>query len=227
MMDKSSARLGGTCSILVGLSYLAIGVTFFLLPPEQQPGSPLPPNQIFESVAAGSTLLVTYYWAFVTGSVFAIAAVPIISDLVRGANPGWVRWTSTLALVGYAVLAIEYLVLQDQVPKFAAGYLRLDESARSALAVIGPLNLTNDAWAGFGTVGLWLAVVNGLAWRGGQWPKALAAIGLTVGIGNSLVIAGFMLDNSLLILITAGLGGVILGPIWFIWMGIRLRQASG
>ena len=226
-VDRSSARLGGISSILVGVSYLAIGVTFFLLPPEQQPGSLLPTDQIYASMAAHSTLLVTYYWAFVVAGVFAVAAVPAISDRVRAANPGWVRWTSTLALIGYAVLAVEYLVLQDQVPKLAAGYLQLDESAQSALAVIGPLNLNNDAWAGFGTVGLWMAVVNWLALRGGQWPKALAVIGLVVGLGNSLVIAGFILEDPLLILITAGLGGVILGPIWFVWLGIRLRRAAG
>ena len=226
MRDRSVAKLGGICSILVGLSYLAIGATFFLLPAEQQPGSPVSFDAFFESVAGGSTVLVLYCWAFTVGGFVAIAAVPAISDLVRSANEGWIRWTSALAVIGYAVLAVEYLVLQDEVPRMAAGYIRLDESARAAIAVVGPLNLNNDGWAGFGTVGLWLAVVNWLALRGGQWPKALAVIGLIVGIGNGLVIAGFILDSPILILITAGLGGVILAPIWFIWMGVRLRQAG-
>ncbi len=226
MPDKSVAKLGGICSILTGLSYLAIGVTYFLMPEEQQPGSTASFDAFFESVAGSSTMLVLYCWAFAVNGFAAIAAVPAISGLVRSANEGWVRWTSALAAIGYAVLAVEYIVLQDEVPRMAAGYLQLDQSARAAIAVIGPLNLNNDGWAGFGTVGLWLTVVNGLALRGGQWPKPLAVLGLVIGIGNALIIAGYILDSSLLILIAAGLGAVILAPIWFIWMGVRLRQVG-
>ncbi len=226
MRDRSVAKLGGICSILTGLSYLAIGATFFLMPEEQQPGSAVSFDAFFASVAGGSTMLVLYCWAFTVNGLVAIAAVPAISELVRSANEGWVRWTSALAMMGYAVLAVEYLVLQDEIPRMATGYVQLDASARSAIAVIGTLNLNNDGWAGFGTVGLWLAVVNWLAWRGGQWPKALAAIGLIIGIGNALLIAGFVFSLPILILIAAGLGAAILAPIWFVWMGVRLRQAG-
>jgi hypothetical protein len=91
--------------------------------------------------------------------------------------------------------------------------------------VIGSLNLNNDGWA-FAPIGLWLAMVNGLAWRGGHWPKPLAAIGLIFGIGHVLTIAGFALGSADLILISAGLGAIILGPIWFIGLGVRLRRAD-
>ena len=225
MQDRSVAKLGGICSILVGVSYFAIGVTFLLMPAEQQPGSTVPADDFFKSVAQGSTMLVLYCWAFAVGGFAAVAALPAISDLVRSANEGWVRWTSTLAVIGYVVLAVEYIVLQDEVPRMAAGYLQSDASARAAIAVVGSLNLNSQGWVGFGTVGLWLAVVNWLALRGGQWPKVLAIIGLILGIGNGLVIAGFLFGSPTLILIAAGLGAIILAPIWFIWMDIRLRKA--
>src|SRR5215472_2312473 len=178
MHDKSVAKLGGICAIVVGLSYLAIGVTFFLMPGDQQPGSGVPSDDFFKSVSQGSTMLVLYCWAFAVGGFAAVAAVPAISDLVRSANEGWVRWTSTLAVIGYVVLAVEYLVLQEEVPRMAAGYLQSDASARAAIGVIGSLNLNSGGWIGFGTVGLWLTVVNWLALRRGQWPKVLAVLGL-------------------------------------------------
>jgi hypothetical protein len=196
------------------------------MPGDQQPGSGVPFDDFFKSVAQGSTMLVLYCWAFAVGGFAAVAAVPAISDLVRSANEGWIRWTSTLAVIGYVVLAVEYIVLQDEVPRMAVGYLQSDASARAAIAVVGPINLDSDGWVGFGTVGLWLTVVNWLALRGGYWPKAFAIIGLLIGIGNGLVIAGFILNSPILILVTAGIGAVILAPIWFIGMGVRLRQAA-
>lgn len=54
----------------------------------------------------------------------------------------------------------------------------------------------------------------------------MAVLGLIIGIGNALIIAGYILDSSILILIAAGLGAVILAPIWFIWMGVRLRRVG-
>jgi len=226
MRDTSVAKLGGLCSILVGLSYLAIGITFLLMPGEQQPGGTASADDFFKSVAQNSTMLVLYCWAFAVGGLAAVAAVPAISELVSSANEGWVRWTSTLAIIGYVVLAVEYLVLQDEVPRMAAGYLQSDASARAAIGVVGSLNLNSGGWIGFGTVGLWLTVVNWLALRRGQWPKVLAVLGLILGIGNGLVIAGFILGSPILILIAAGLGAIILAPIWFIWMGVRLRRAK-
>ena len=36
MIDRSTLKLGGWCAILVGISYLIAGLTFFLMPAQQQ-----------------------------------------------------------------------------------------------------------------------------------------------------------------------------------------------
>lgn len=226
MKDNSMAKLGGTCAILVGISYLVIAVAFFLLPAGQEPPVVGSEGEYFTSVAESSTAQQVEFWAFGLSSLLAIAAVMAVSDLVRSANEGLVRWTSALAIIGFAVMAAQYLLLQDHTPRLAAQYVQLDESAQAALRAMGPRVLAADGWLDFGVVGLWFLVVNWLALRGGELPKGLAYVGLAGGIAYWLVVAGNVLDIPLLITITAGLGGAILAPIWNIWTGLRLRQAD-
>ena len=224
MKDNSIAKLGGTCAILVGISYMVVGVTFFMLPAEQQPGGSA--AEFLASVAASSTVVVVQYWAFALGALLAIAVVTAVSDLVRSANEGLVRWTSTLAILGFAIVAVQFLILQDHSPQLAAGFVEADESAQAALAIMGTRGLDPDAWMGFGTVGLWFLVVNWLAMGGSQLPKGLTYVGLAAGIAYALVVAGNVLSIPVLIAVAAGLGGIVLGPIWYIWTGVVLRRTS-
>jgi hypothetical protein len=168
-----------------------------------------------------------HYWALALLGLLAIAAVMAISDLVRSANEGLIRWTSTLAIIGFAVMAVQSLLLQDHTPKLAAGYVQADPSAQAALEVMGARVLDPDAWMGFGAVGLWFLVVNWLALRVVQLPTVLAYVGLAGGIAYALVLAGTTLQQlPILTVIAAGPGGIILAPIWYIWTGLILRRMS-
>jgi hypothetical protein len=226
MKDNSVAKLGGTCAILVGVSYLVVGVTFLMLPVEQQAPSASAVAEFLESVAADSNVLQIQSWAFALGALLAIAVVTAVSDLVRSANEGLVRWTSTLAIIGFTVVALLFLITQDHLPKLAAAYVQADRSTQLALEGAGFMNIDPDSWMGFGTVGLWFLVVNWLAMSGGQLPRSLTYIGLATGIAYALVVAGNVLSSTVLISIAAGLGGGILGPIWYIWTGVILRRTS-
>ncbi|MEE9464269.1 MAG: DUF4386 family protein, partial [Candidatus Neomarinimicrobiota bacterium] len=210
MECKSMAKFGGLCAILAGIAYIVIGVTYLLQPEAQQAGVG---DEFLTSVAEGHTVLMITYWAFALASLFMIGAVMAISDRVREDYEGWVRWTSTLAIIGYAVTAAAFLLLQDHTPRLAAAYVAADESARAALAAMGPRSLDPDYWLGFGVAGLWALSVNWLAIRGGQFPKPLAYVGLLAGLAHLLVVAGGVLEVPVLIAISAGLGGIIFGPI--------------
>ncbi len=224
MNDKSVAKLGGACALLVGISYIVIGITFFLMPAEQRPGGTA--SEFLTSVESGATATLIMYWAFAVGALLALAVIPAVSDLVRSANEGWVRWTSNLAFLGFAVTAISFLLIQDHTPSLAAGFTQVDESAQSAIMYMGTRGLDPDGWMGFGMVGLWVIVVNWLGMRGGQLPKVLTYIGLAVGIAYALVVAGYVLSIPILIAVAAGVGGIVLGPIWYIWIGVVLRRTA-
>jgi hypothetical protein len=226
MKEKTLSKFGGTCSILVGVSYVLITITYLLLPAGQKVGAP--PAQYFPSFARNPTLAVLLYWELALGALFAIGAVKAISELVRQENEGWVNWTSNLAYLGFAVTAINFLRGLAIVPERAAAYMVGDASTKAVIAAIGTgvVDLDPKAWFRFGVTGLWILVVNLLALRGGKLPKTLAYVGIAVAILYWFVVASYVLRIEMLTAIAAGLGGIIAGPVWYIWMGLILRRAG-
>ncbi len=226
MKDNTLAKLGGISSILLGISYIVIGITYVLLPPEQQ-NLAASPGKFLASFAQNPTPLTILDWVFALGALLGIAAVLAISESVRSANQGWVRWTSNLAIIGFAVTALDFFRFLALNPDRAAAYVKGDAAVKAALTVPGAITeLDPQGWLEFGAVGLWILVVSLLALRGGTWPKPLAYVGIGFAIGYWLVVAGAVLQIQLLTAIAAGVGAVILGPIWYIWLGLRLRNAS-
>lgn len=224
MKDKTLARLGGTCSILVGISYVVIGITEVLLPADQM--SSAGRDKFLMSFAQNPSLLQVQYWALALGALLAIAVVLAVSEAVRSANEGWVRWTSNLAILGFAVTAIDFFRTLALEPLNAAAYVQGDAAIRAALTVpSSTVALDPQGWLGFGVVGLWLLVVNLLALRSGTWPKILSYVGIATAIAYFLVVVSLTLGLATMLQIVAGVGGVILAPIWFIWMGLNLRRA--
>ena len=66
-------------------------------------------------------------------ALFGLGLVPALTQLVREANEGLVRWIGTIATVGYAVTAASYFFALGRLPKVAAAYVAGDESTKAAL----------------------------------------------------------------------------------------------
>jgi hypothetical protein len=220
MKSDSMFKLGSVASFLTALfllTYLLGGA----LRPAAQNGSDI--NAYLLSLAENSTLTMILFWSGVLYGLFAIAVVMSTSDLVRNANEGLVRWTSTLTIIGYAVAVIWYFALQQANPALAAGYAQADETTRAAVALIGPLSLDPQFWMSYGLTGLWFIVLNWLANRSDQLPRILAYLGIVAGIASWLVVAGSFLGNG-------GLetAGFVLSSftliIWYVWTGSVLRR---
>ena len=229
MKENSFSKLGGNCSILVGVLYVLIGISYLLLPAAQKGASLIDPVQFFPSYAQEHTIMNFLYWEFVLCAVFAIGAVFAISKIVHSINESWVRWTSNLAFLGFSVMVISYLRGFYIIPKISAAFEAGDASTRAAIVapgVAGWNNLDPQGWLMFGCVGLWLLVISLLVLRSDKLPKGLAYIGIVGAIANWLVVVGQVAQIEKLISIAAGLGGVIAGPIWFIWMGMILRRPN-
>jgi len=226
MENKSLGKLGGICSIFLGISYILVGITYFFRPAEQKPG--VDAAQYLLSMAENQTPALLNFWFFAIGALFAIAAVAAISELVRSQNEGWVRWMSTLAYIGFAVTIIGYLQTISLIPGRADAYVAGDASTRAAIAALSgsSLSLDPNGWIRYGLPGLWIFVVGILALRGDIVPKILAYLGIIGAICYWLIVAGYLFHVEVLVAISAGLGGVICGPIFFIWMGLILRRES-
>jgi hypothetical protein len=224
MKNKSLNQLGGICAILVGISYVVVGITHLLIPAEQKTGAD--PAVFLTSFAQSPTMAILEWWALALGAVLALAVVPAISEKVRSANEGWVRWTGTLATVGFAFTALQYFRYLAIYPTRAATYMAADTATKAAMAANQPIvSLDPQGWLTYGAVGLWFLVVNLLALRNNLWPRLLAYMGIIAAILYWFVVAGFVLQTEILIAIAAA-GAVIIGPIWYIWAGLMLRRAS-
>ena len=224
MEGKKLLKLGGICSILVGISYLVVGITYLLGPAEQRPGATS--ADFLTSFAQDPLMSTLMYWAFALGAVFAIAVVLAVSEMMLSASEGWVRWTSNLAVIGFAVTALDYFRFLALYPAMAATYAAGDAVIKTATeASQFALSLDPHGWLMFGAVGLWFLVVNLLAINENSWPKILAYVGIAGGIAYLLVVAGYVLQIYTLNLIAA-VGAIIIGPIWYIWTGLRLQQEA-
>ena len=220
MKNNSMFKLGSLASFLSALFLLAYLIGGALRP-EAQNSADI--NAYLLSLADNSTFTMLLFWSGAFYGLFAIAVVMSTSDLVRKANEGLVRWTSTVAIIGYAVAMIWYFALQQANPTLAAGYAQADETTRAAVALIGPFSLDPQFWMSYGLTGLWFIVMNWLANRSDKLPRFLTYLGMIAGIASWLVVAGSSLGN-------AGLetAGFVLSSIsliiWYVWTGSVLRQ---
>ena len=226
MEEKSVSRLGGICSIIVGILYVLIGVTFLLVPAEQQGGTAIEDLVKFlPSFHQNPTAMTLLYWEFGLGAILAIAAVPAISGLVRGVNEGWTRWTSNLAFFGFAVVAIYYFQMLAIAPSRAAAFVAGDASTKAALAV--PMGVDPQFVLRYGVIGFWMFVVNILALKGKKLPWILAVVGIIAAVLYWLLGFNDLLGvASTLRPIIAVAGGMIAAPIWYIWVGVKLQRTT-
>jgi uncharacterized protein DUF4386 len=224
MKDNSLSKLGGACSILLGILYLVIGLTYLLLPADQKQTSAV--DKFLPSFAENPTTQIIQFWAFALSGLLAKAVVLAVSERVRSENEGWVRWTSNMATLGFAVVAINNFRNLGFQSGLAKAYVEGDAVTKAAIKVSGPFSLDPQGWLSFGAVGLWVLVVSLLALRAGIWPRLLTYVGIATTVAYWLVVAGFVSNQETLFTIAAALGGIILAPIWYIWAGLSLRRAS-
>ncbi len=224
MKTNSLSKLGGNCSILLGILYLLIGITYLLLPADQKQTSAV--DKFLPSFAENPTTQIIQFWGFALSGLVAIAVVLAVSESVRSENEGWVRWTSNLAILGFSVVAINNFRNIAFQPGLARAYVEGDAVTKTVIELSGPFSLDPQGWLGFGAVGLWVFVVSLLALRAGSWPKLLAYVGIATAVAYWLIVVGFVFNQEMLFTIGAALGGIILAPIWYIWVGLRSRQAD-
>jgi len=223
MKDNTREKVGGLCSILLGVSYVLVGALYLVLPVDQRSA----PTDLafYTSVLQSPGLLRIYYLMFALGAVLGLGVVPAISERMQSVHEGWVRWTANLAFLGFAVTAIDFFKVWAIQVYRAEIFVNGDASTQAAISATSD-GLDPQGWLSFGMVGAWVLAVSLLALRENLWPKSLSYAGIALASIYWLIVVGFVFGIDILLSIAAALGGVVLAPIWYIWAGFRLRQAE-
>jgi hypothetical protein len=224
MADRSLTKMGGTCAILAGALLPVSAIAFLLMPLAQQTWAD--PAAYLESFAELPTYAMIEYSANAIGAILALAVVIAIPHILRPVHEGWLRWATAIAMLGYSVIAVQYLREIALIPAMAERYMTGDGATRAATA--GSLYLVlldPHGWITYGAIGTWLLIINALALQAKRWPRLLSVVGVGGGIAYWLIVAGTVLRLEVLATIAAA-AGVILAPIVLIWIGLRLRRSG-
>jgi hypothetical protein len=219
-------RLTGIFSIAAALSYWMIGGTHFLMPKAQIHFATGIKADFFKSLASESTAFQVHYWIFAVSSLFGIGVVLGLRNLLSSKPSLWRRLTEVFALIGLGVMAIDFVIMQNYAIRLARGWPSLDAIVQATISAIGLPRLDPEGLFGFGLVGLWLGTVNFTLFKASLVPRWLAVFGLLGAFVYELVFIGTVFHVALLIDLAAGVGSMLIGPIWFIWLGIRLIRES-
>ena len=219
--------VGAWASVTLGLTYVLVG-TGYLMQPELQKSGTI--DEALGSLAIDPLGYKILNWSLAVGGVAALAAVPWICSRLTDDKSGWIAWARNLGLVGFAVAAVNGFRSLNLAMDEAENYVHhlCDEACK--LAVRGDfvhMSLDPDGWMTFGAVGAFVLITTIVAMKQRAIPALLAIVGLGGGVSYWLVVLGNVAGIDSVISIAAAVGGVILGPIFYIGMGLTLGHNSG
>jgi hypothetical protein len=181
--ESSMARVGSRCSVLAGAIYIISGAAYFASQVGRFDWNSIRSiSEYFSQVPSAWPLWIIVNAGAAIASLLAVGGVQALSDEMRPAQEGLVRWTSTLAIIGYAIMAVSNLADLYQIRHVTSAYLHLDASAQSAVEAIGRVSLDPAMSLRFLTIGPWFLVAGWLALRHGRLPRAVAVLGVFGGV---------------------------------------------
>jgi hypothetical protein len=140
-------------------------------------------------------------------------------------NEGWVRWTGSLATLGFAVTILDNYWSIVATPMRAIAYVRGTAELRAALTMPYSAQFIDlQGWLGDGGVGLWILVCSMLALRGRVWPRSLAYLGAVGAFAYYLALASNVIPGYKELSLIASAAAVVLGPVFYAWIGLELRR---
>jgi hypothetical protein len=198
-MNDSFSRFGGISAILVGVLSLLYAVFYLVISRQAE------------------TLGLLGSWLILGASgIFSSAAYVALYRHLRNEDEGFALWGMILGV------AASFATLLH------GGYeaLLLTSAGTAVSTQQLPSQVDPAGLATFFVVGLAAFIFSRIIVRSAALPKNLGYLGLFNAV--LLIILFFASAGGVqtLILISGGLTSVIIGPIWWIWLGTQLRQTE-
>ncbi len=223
MKQASSLRFGGSAAIAVGALNLLVGLTHFLMPRAQLRGAAGITAAFFESLSKSSWVFALHYWLVVALSLLTFAVIAASLSLLHEHRTGPVRWASAVGFFGAALAAIDFAGIAVEAPRLAKLFVNAEPSARPLLLVFGVPHV-DPCFFSWGLLGIFALIVSRAAMRHSLIPRALGIIGLVGGVLFILVFLGALSRTAWLIDFAVAMGGLVIGPLWYFWIGKVFRS---
>ena len=226
--DPTIAKTGSVAALGVALSYLASSLCAVLMPPELQGRPDVTPHQFWMVLSQHPLAHLAFHWSWVAAGLFGLGAVPAISLVVWPVNRGAVLWSGAAAFCGFAVLARSHLMEVAFDLRVIPQYQHAEPAFQQAVHVVAGLALdVPDGVLTYGAIGAWVVTVSSLAARARLLPRPLCVLGYATGLVYFAGVLGYTFLVHWLLVLSFGLGGFLLAPIWYGWVGFILREGAG
>jgi hypothetical protein len=221
MSDRTFQKVAGIAAVLVAVTALLYGIVFlFFVPPEQKGDVATTLRSLAENPAG--TQLVNLLLAIGAGA----ASVAIVAIYLRTSDGqrGLALWSLGLGLAYSTLTLIHGIYVVFLVPVLSELHVKGDAAQQAAAVVVGSLPSAIDpsSFVKFFLSAVWLLVVGWLMLRSEYFPRALAYLALAAGLGEILLFVGTVTGTLFLILATGVPGTVLIGPLFWIWVGFTL-----
>ncbi len=206
-MNRSFERFGGLSAIIVGALSILYAI-FYLVIARQN-----------EALGAlGSWMILSL------SGIFSSAAFVALYLRLRPSSEGFALWGLALGLFSsFATLthgAYQALLLTT-LPVAADSQRAAIELVRMVPSPIDPAGLGT-----FGLIGLASLVTGLIIIVGGRLPRALGYLAVVNAVLLIVLFFASAAGAQTLILISGGLTSVIVGPVWWVWLGRALQRES-
>jgi hypothetical protein len=225
--EASLGRTGSAAAFGVAAAYLASAVAAGLMPAALQGRPDVGPHEFWTVLSAQPHAHFAFHWAWVVAGFCGLAAVPALSARVYAASPGVVLWSGGAAWLGFATLARSHLMEVAFDRKVIPHYATATPAYQEAVHVAAGLALdVPDGVLTYGAIGAWVACVSALGLRSGRLPRGACWLGFAAAAADLAGVLGYGLRVRPLVVLAVGLGGALLVPAWFAWLGLVLRRRT-
>ena len=211
-------RAGAILAFIIGVLYLVYGIAFFLIPT----GGAQDYTIVLPAYTATPAPYVVFSIAAALIAVLGLGFARVVSRHVGTKRFFLLRWIASLAMLGFAVEAVDQIRSLGILSRASVLYSSFSETMRESVIASQHLRyIDNTALFRFGFVGVWFIVLNLYALKRGRLALIPSVLGIIGGVLMCLAMAGSF--GGIDVLMTVGAGAaVIIGPIWYIWTGMIL-----
>ena len=204
MSDRSFVRFGGLAGILLALTSWAAVVAYY--------GAASAGQDLVQLESVQLLYALVGFWA-----MFAVVAVHWIA---RRQGEAWSLFTALVGLVAAVLTMVSSLYPIAFTRNVLRQPIDVAQPLPTSVTATDPLNIVT-----FGLTGLWFLLANLLLWRA-PVSRRLAALGFAAAIDLVAAFLAVLSAQGSLAASAALIAGAVVGPIYWLWLGITLRRIA-